>query len=163
MLLYTLSQTKKGERRSGTEFASISLRSIHSDLVKMNEVVCYSVLHIAFRVVVENSHVINHDAIQGKTSSDMRNLRFSQPCSWRVMSYAMLRHDVQRGVSDISKRSSVFQVLPSSTPSEARGIDILPSVAQFSEPEGLLSGYCTRGVPAGVAILDCGCHTYSTH
>ena len=37
----------------------ISLRSSHSDLVKMNEVVCCSVSHIAFRVVVENSHVIN--------------------------------------------------------------------------------------------------------
>jgi hypothetical protein len=59
MLLYTVSQTKKGKRRSGTEFACISLRSNHSDLVNMNEMVCCSVLHIAFRVVVENSHVIN--------------------------------------------------------------------------------------------------------
>lgn len=63
MLLYTVSQTKKGEHRSGTEFASISVRSSHSDVVSMNEVVCCSVSHIAFRVVVENSQVINYNAI----------------------------------------------------------------------------------------------------
>ena len=60
MLLYTVSQTKKGERRSGTEYANISVRSSYSDVVSMNEVVCCSVSHIAFRVVAENPHVINH-------------------------------------------------------------------------------------------------------
>jgi len=54
------------------------VRSSHSDVASMNEMVCCSVSHIAFRIVAENSHVINHNAIQGKTSSGMRNLRFSQ-------------------------------------------------------------------------------------
>jgi hypothetical protein len=37
-------------------------------------------------------------------------------------------------------------LLPFSTPSDACGVDSLPSVVQFGEPEGLLSGYCTWDV-----------------
>ena len=33
--------------------------------------------------------------------------------------------------------------LPSSTPSDAYGVDSLPSVAQFGELESLLCGHCT--------------------
>jgi len=55
--------SKQGERRSGTEFASTSVSISHYDVVSMNEMVCSSVSHIAFRVMVENSHVINHNAI----------------------------------------------------------------------------------------------------
>lgn len=39
-------------------------------------------------------------------------------------------------------------LLAPSTPSNACGVDSLPSVARFSQPEGLLSGYCKWEVPA---------------
>ena len=51
-------------------------------------------------------------------------------------------------------------LLPSPTPSDACGVDSLPSVVQFGKPDGLQSGYCTWEVPPTPVIHYCGCHMY---
>jgi len=42
---------------------------------------------------------------------------------------------------------NVLWVLPSSTPSDARGVDSLSYITQFVEYEGLLSKYCKASDP----------------